>query len=50
MKNLIVLENVRSAYNVGNIIRTAEVLGYDAVILGYTPSPLTHPKVQKTSL
>ncbi len=50
MKNLIVLENVRSAYNVGNIIRTAEVLGYDAVVLWYTPSPLTHPKVQKTSL
>ena len=50
MKNIIVLENVRSAYNVWNIIRTAEVLGYDAVILWYTPSPLTHPKVQKTSL
>lgn len=48
--NLIILENLRSAYNVWNIIRTADALWYDVVISGYTASPFTHPKVQKTSL
>lgn len=48
--NIIILENIRSAYNVGNIIRTADALGRDVWITGYTPSPLDHPKVKKTSL
>ena len=46
----IVLENVRSAYNVWNIIRTADALGYDIIISGYTPSPFKDEKVRKTSL
>ncbi|MDO4713471.1 MAG: TrmH family RNA methyltransferase [bacterium] len=50
MKNIIILENIRSAYNVGNVIRTADALGWDVRITGYTPSPLEHPKVKKTSL
>lgn len=50
MKNIIILENIRSAYNVGNVIRTADALGREIWITGYTPSPLENPKVRKTSL
>ncbi|MCK9466871.1 MAG: hypothetical protein M0P94_00940 [Candidatus Absconditabacterales bacterium] len=51
MKNRIVLlENVRSAYNVGNIIRTADALGWDVWLSGYTPHPDEQIKVIKTSL
>ena len=49
-KKIIILENIRSAYNVGNVIRTADALGREVRITGYTPSPLDHPKVKKTSL
>lgn len=49
-KNYILLENIRSCYNVGNIIRTADALWRDVVLTGYTPSPFTQPKVKKTSL
>lgn len=49
-RKIIVLENIRSAYNVGNVIRTADALGREVRITGYTPSPLDHPKVKKTSL
>lgn len=42
--------NIRSAYNVGAILRTADGAGNTAVITtGYTPSPI-HPKVDKTAL
>lgn len=50
MKNIVVLENIRSAYNVGNIIRTADALGYDVVLSGFSPSPFDDEKVRKTSL
>lgn len=50
MKNVIMLENIRSAYNVWNIIRTADSLGRDVWISGYTPWPDEQPKVKKTSL
>lgn len=51
MKNpIIILENIRSAYNVWNIIRTADALGRDVWITGYTPSPEDSPKVKKTAL
>ncbi|HKL44104.1 MAG TPA: TrmH family RNA methyltransferase [Candidatus Absconditabacterales bacterium] len=49
-KNVILLENIRSAYNVGNIIRTADALGWDVWLSGYTPHPSEQPKVVKTSL
>lgn len=49
-KNYILLENIRSCYNVGNIIRTADALGRDVVLTWYTPSPFSQPKVKKTSL
>ena len=47
---IIILENIRSAYNVGNIIRTADSLGRQVWLTGYTPSPLDNKKVVKTSL
>ena len=53
MKNsrkIVILENIRSAYNVGNVIRTADALWREVRITGYTPSPLDNPKVKKTSL
>ena len=38
MKLIVVLHNIRSCYNVGAILRTAEGFGVDKVILsGYTP-------------
>lgn len=38
MKIIVVLNNIRSVYNVGAILRTAEGFGVDKVILsGYTP-------------
>lgn len=46
---VVVLENLRSAYNVGNIIRTADALWFDVIISWYTPSS-EDEKVTKTSL
>lgn len=38
MKLILVLDNIRSTYNVGAILRTAEGFGVDKIILsGYTP-------------
>ncbi len=51
MKNRVVLlENLRSAYNVGNIIRTADALSWDVWLSGYSPHPDEQIKVVKTSL
>ena len=50
MAQAIVLENIRSAYNVGNLVRAADAFGFDVIISGYTPSPLKEPRVLKTSL
>lgn len=47
---VIILENIRSAYNVWNVIRTADALGRKVWIVGYTPSPIDQLKVRKTSL
>ena len=49
-KRIVILENIRSAYNVWNIIRTADSLGRKVRIVGYTTSPVDNPKVCKTSL
>jgi tRNA G18 (ribose-2'-O)-methylase SpoU len=55
MKYLI-LENIRSAYNVGSIFRTADGAGVSKIFLiGYTPAPLdrfgrAQPEIEKTSL
>lgn len=50
-KIAVVLDDVRSAHNVGNIIRAAEASGCEQVVLcgSMTPSP-PHPKVLKTAL
>ncbi len=50
LMKVVILENVRSAYNVGNIIRTADALGWQVRLTWYTPSPLDTQKVVKTSL
>ncbi|WP_415062078.1 RNA methyltransferase [Bdellovibrio sp.] len=45
-----VLDNIRSAFNVGSIFRTAECLGLEKIYLcGYTPNP-TQWKVEKTAM
>ena len=47
---IVVLENVRSAYNVGSIFRTADAFLIECIfICGYTPPP-THRSVHKTAL
>ncbi len=65
MRQLIIIaHNLRSAHNVGSLLRTAEGLGVDQVILtGYTPYPLSeddkrlphlaakiHRQIKKTAL
>jgi tRNA G18 (ribose-2'-O)-methylase SpoU len=49
-KHTIIMENLRSAYNVGNILRTADALGRDACCSWFTPHPEQEMKVQKTAL
>jgi len=45
----LVLDNVRSAYNVGSILRTAETAAVGRVVTcGFTPTP-PHPKLAKTA-
>jgi len=49
-KVYIVLDNIRSAYNVGSIFRSADGAGNcEILICGISPTP-KHPKVEKTSL
>ena len=51
-----ILENIRSAYNVGATFRTADGAGVDKLYLvGYTPTPIdrfgrTQQEIKKTSL
>lgn len=50
MKRILVLDNIRSAYNVGSIFRTADGAGScEIYICGISPTP-EHIKVRKTSL
>jgi 23S rRNA (guanosine2251-2'-O)-methyltransferase len=47
----VLLDNVRSAYNVGAIFRTADGAGVDHVYLcGITPNPEENPAIGKTAL
>jgi tRNA G18 (ribose-2'-O)-methylase SpoU len=40
MKKVVVLDNIRSVYNVGSIFRTSDALGVDKIFLcGCTPTP-----------
>src|SRR3989344_1308031 len=46
----LILHNIRSAYNVGSIFRTADATGVSKIYLcGYTPTP-AEMKVAKTAL
>jgi len=46
-----ILHNIRSAYNVGSIFRTADAAGIDKLYLtGYTPNPAENKKIEKTAL
>jgi len=46
-----VLDNIRSAYNVGGIFRTADGAGVAHLYLcGITPTPKAHPELTKTAL
>jgi len=50
MDIVVILDNIRSGFNVGNILRTAEFLGVKKIIgVGITPLP-PHKEVIKTSL
>lgn len=47
----VILDNVRSAYNVGAIFRTADGAGVTHLYLsGITPNPAEHPGIGKTAL
>ena len=51
IKLWLVLDNIRSAYNVGAIFRTADGTGITGlVLLGITPDPKKQVKVHKTAL
>jgi len=51
MKIQVVLHNIRSAYNVGSIFRTADAVGVEKIYLtGYTPNPAKDKKIGKTAL
>jgi tRNA G18 (ribose-2'-O)-methylase SpoU len=48
---VVVLDNLRSAYNVGSIFRTADGLGVKHIYLcGITPTPDETPSIKKTAL
>jgi len=41
IKKVVILDNIRSVYNVGSIFRTADALGVDKIYLcGCTPTPI----------
>ncbi len=41
MKKVVILDNIRSVYNVGSIFRTSDALGVDKIYLcGTTPTPI----------
>ena len=47
---VVVLENIRSAYNVGSVFRTADAFLLEAIyICGYTATP-PHKEIRKTAL
>ena len=56
MKTIVILDNIRSAHNVGSIFRTCDGAGVEKIYLcGYTPNPIdrfgrVQPEIQKTSL
>lgn len=55
-ETIVVLDNIRSAHNVGSVFRTSDGAGVAKIILGgYTPTPTdrfgrVQPEIKKTSL
>jgi tRNA G18 (ribose-2'-O)-methylase SpoU len=50
MPIIVVLENIRSAYNVGSVFRTADAFLIEAIyIIGYSAKP-PHKEIKKTAL
>ncbi len=50
MKTVLVLDNIRSVYNVGSMFRTADGFGVEKLYLCGITAPATHPKMQKVAL
>ena len=44
------LERIRSPFNVGSIIRTAEAFGFESVVLGDGCPPSDHPRVRRSAM
>lgn len=49
-KNAVYLDNIRSAYNVGSIIRTAEALRFGSIYFTSKTPFIDNPKVAKTAM
>jgi tRNA G18 (ribose-2'-O)-methylase SpoU len=49
-KIIVVCHNIRSAFNVGSIFRTADGAGVTKIILGGYSAHPPHPKISKTAL
>jgi 23S rRNA (guanosine2251-2'-O)-methyltransferase len=49
---VVVLENIRSAFNVGSIMRTCDATNSKLITVGYTPRPLGETKllIKKTAI
>ena len=47
-----VLENIRSGWNVGSILRTCDALGWNVILVGYTPQPVdaNMKQISKTAI
>jgi 23S rRNA (guanosine2251-2'-O)-methyltransferase len=49
-QSIVILDNVRSAHNVGSIFRTSDCFGIKKVYLSGISSPIDNREVQKTAL
>lgn len=48
--NIVILDNIRSPFNVGSIIRSCDCFGFSEILLcGITPSPNNNKKVKRTA-
>jgi tRNA G18 (ribose-2'-O)-methylase SpoU len=48
---IVILDNLRSAYNVGSVFRTAEAIKVQKIYLvGITPDPINNQKIKKVAL
>lgn len=49
-ERVVILDNIRSTFNVGSVFRTADGAGISKIyVVGITPTP-DHPKIKKTAL